>query len=395
MIDKIGNMCTGCYACVNTCPKDCIQMEDSSEGFWFPKIDSTKCVGCDLCEKACPVLTEIPIRKTADDVKVYALIHKDEDIRKVSSSGGAFSAIAEYVLEQGGVVFGAAFDENFDVHHIAVEAPEDMYKLRGSKYVQSRIADTYRQAKEYLKAGRLVFFTGTACQTSGLIGYLGRDYDNLITQDLICHGVPSPMAWKKYLKFREQLERSKVRHIFFRDKTYGWHDWHISVQFQDGTEYSQNQREDMMICSFLRGKCSRECCYDCKFKQKYRLADFTLADYWGIEKIAPELDDDRGISSCYSNSEKARRILEAIQDRVFLKEMDLETAVMHNLAMVESETMRKDRADFLQDLRRNSFDMVFGKYVEEFSTGTKIRWTLRRWMGSRRYEAVLRKLGRG
>ncbi len=395
MINKIGNACTGCYACVNICPKGCIEMVDNAEGFWFPQIDNSKCIGCDLCEKACPVLTEIPNLKTAEDVKVYALVHKNEDVRKESSSGGAFSAIAEYVLEQGGVVFGAAFDEDFEVHHIGIQRKEDLYKLRGSKYVQSRIGDAYCQAKEFLKSGRLVFFTGTACQTSGLIGYLGKDYDNLITQDLICHGVPSPLAWRKYLKLRRQLARSEIRHIFFRDKTYGWHDWHISVKFQNGSEYSQNQREDMMTCAFLRGKCSRECCYACKFKQKYRLADFTLADYWGIETIAPELDDDRGISSCYVNSPKAAKILETIRNTVQLREMDLDTAVSYNMAMVESEHPQANRSAFLRDLNHKSFDMVFGKHIYEIGTGTKIRWTLRRMLGSKQYESVLKKLGRG
>lgn len=395
MIDKIGNKCTGCYACVDSCPKGCIRMVENAEGFWFPEIDSNICVGCNLCEKHCPVLNEIPINKSEAAVKVYALVHKDEKVRKNSSSGGAFSAIAEYVLSQGGVVFGAAFDENFDVHHICVDDRADMYKLRGSKYVQSQIGDTYKQAKECLKSGRLVFFSGTACQTSGLIGYLGRDYDNLITQDLICHGVPSPLAWRKYIKFREQLERSKVKNIFFRDKSFGWHDWHIAFHFDNGVEYKENQREDMMIKSFLRGKCSRECCYDCKFKQKVRLADFTLADYWGIEHLAPELDDDKGISSCYVNSPKAARILDAIKDKVELREMDLDSAVKYNMAMVESENMRKDRADFLQELSHKSFDMVSGKYNDEIRTGTKVRWTLRRLMGNKVYDSIRNKLSRG
>lgn len=395
MIDKIGDKCTGCEACANSCPKGCISMVENAEGFLFPEIDSSKCIGCELCEKACPVLHPIPINKTQEDVKVYALIHKDESVRSHSSSGGAFSAIAEYVLEQGGVVFGAAFDEKFDVHHICVDKSEDLYKLRGSKYVQSRIGDTYKQAKEYLKQGRLVFFTGTACQTSGLLGYLGRDYENLITQDLICHGVPSPLAWRKYVRLREQLERSDAEHIFFRDKTFGWHNWHIAFRFKNGGEFRQNQRDDMMISAFLRGKCSRKSCYDCPFKQKYRLADITLADYWGIEKIAPELDDDKGISSVYINSPKAQAILDAASDRVFLRQMDLDTAVEHNMAMVESEKLSRDRSDFLRDLRKKSFDMVYGRYIYQFGTGTKVKWTLRRILGNRVYDTLLGRGKRG
>ena len=392
MIDKIGNKCTGCYSCVYSCPKGCIHMVENTEGFWFPEIELSACIGCNLCEKHCPILNEIPIIKTEADVKVYALIHKDEKIRENSSSGGAFSAIAEYVLSQGGVVFGAAFDENFDVHHICVDNLVELYKLRGSKYVQSCIGDSYKRAKVYLKAGRMVLFTGTACQTSGLIAYLGQDYENLITQDLICHGVPSPLAWRKYIQFREQLERSKVKRIFFRDKSFGWHDWHIAFWFENGTEYKENQRDDMMMKSFLRGKCSRKCCYDCKFKQKVRLADFTLADYWGIEYIAPEMNDEKGISSVYVNSLKAEKIIDSIRDKVELQKMELDSAVSYNMAMVESEIMRKDRANFLRELRYKSFDMVSGKYNDGIGIGTKIRWTLRRILGNKVYDSIRQKI---
>lgn len=391
MIDKIGNRCTGCEACANSCPKGCISMVENAEGFLFPKIDSGKCIGCELCEKACPVLNEIPINKTQDDIKVYALIHKDGAVRAASSSGGAFSAIAEYVLEQGGVVFGAAFDKNFDVEHIGIEKIEDLGKLRGSKYVQSRIGDSFKQAKVYLKEGRLVFFTGTACQTSGLIGYLGRDYENLITQDLICHGVPSPLAWRKYIELYQRWAKSKVEHIFFRDKKYGWHDWHVYFRFRNGESYYKNQQADMMVSAFLTGSCSRKSCYDCPFKQKYRLADITLADYWGIEKISPELDDDRGISSIYVNSPKGQRILEAISDRVILREMDLDTAVANNMAMVESERLTRDRDGFLRDLRKKSFDVVYGKYIEEANLSRRIKWTARRILGDKLYEKILEK----
>lgn len=392
MIDIIGNKCTGCYACVNKCPKGCISMMENEEGFWFPQINADLCVKCGMCEKACPVLNPIPIEKTEADIKVYAVVNKDEAIRAKSASGGAFSAIASYVLANNGVVFGASFDKDFEIVHTYVDCEEDMYKLRGSKYVQSRIGDTYKQAKEFLEQGRMVLFSGTACQTSGLIGYLGKDYDNLITQDLVCHGVPSPMVWRKYIKFREKLARSKVKSIFFRDKTYGWHNWHMAFDFEDGTEYKQSQRSDMMIKAFLHGKCSRECCYDCQFKQKCRLADFTLADLWGVEGMAAEMDDDKGLSACFVNSPKATAVFDCIKDNLRYKEVDLEKAVNGNLAMIESETLKADRADFLRDICHKPFDMVEGKYIDEISLGTKAKWTLRRILGDKVYDSIKSKL---
>lgn len=388
MIDKIGKYCTGCYACVSKCPQDCIRMAEDDEGFWYPQIREDRCVKCGLCEKACPVLTEIPNHKTERDIRVYAVMHTDEKTRSESSSGGAFSALAETVLAQGGAVFGAAFDENFDVHHICLERIEDLPKLRGSKYVQSRIGDAYRQAETILKSGRPVYFSGTACQTSGLLGYLGKDYENLYTQDLICHGVPSPMVWRKYLEYQQTLERSKIKKIFFRDKSFGWHNWHLAIDFENGSHYAQSQFRDKMIVSYLRGKCSRPSCYDCKFKQKCRTADFTLADFWGIQDIAPELDDDRGISSCYVNSPKAQKLFDQARERLSVRELDLDLAVAGNLAMVESERLPANREEFLEEIKRKSFEMAYGKHLEEMSFGTMIRWKMRRALGSKRYDAL-------
>lgn len=392
MIDVIGNKCTGCFACVSKCPKGCISMEENAEGFRYPRINTELCVKCNLCEKACPILSPIANEKTDRDIKVYAVRNKDEEVRAKSSSGGAFSAIASYVLKKGGVVFGAAFDENFEIVHTYVESEEEMFRLRGSKYVQSKIGDAYKQAKDFLEQGRMVLFSGTACQTSGLLGYLGKDYDNLITQDLVCHGVPSPMVWRKYLKLRQQLAKSPIKSIFFRDKTYGWHNWHIAFDFEDGTQYKRSQFEDRMIVAFLRGKCSRECCYDCQFKQKCRLADFTLADLWGVEGMAAELDDDKGLSACFVNSPKAAAVFEEIKEGLIYKEVELDKAVNGNLAMIESEKLPDNRKDFLRDMGRKPFDMVSGKYIDEAGFATRLKWTVRRLTGDKIYDAVKNKL---
>lgn len=194
--------CTGCHACAAKCPKQCIKMISDTEGFWYPQIDEEECINCGLCERVCPIITPIKFEDPFSPM-AYACYNRDEKVRLASSSGGIFTLIAEAVLKQGGVVFGAGFDEDFNVCHQCVERVEDLDKLRMSKYVQSKIGETYREAENFLKENRLVLFTGTPCQIGGLKAYLGKSYDNLITQDIICHGVPSPMVWEDYLAFRK------------------------------------------------------------------------------------------------------------------------------------------------------------------------------------------------
>ena len=212
--------CTGCSACANICPKQCISMVADLEGFLYPSVDTKECINCGLCEKICPILKKNPIK--SDDIIAYAAMLNNTDIRLESSSGGVFTAIAESVIDKNGVVFGAELDENFNVIHTYVETKEELKKFRGSKYVQSVIGETYKRAKGFLDQGRFVLFTGTPCQIGGLYAYLNKDYDNLITQDLICHGVPSPMVWRKYLEFREDISHAGVRRMSFRHKKYGW-----------------------------------------------------------------------------------------------------------------------------------------------------------------------------
>lgn len=198
-------LCNGCSACRSVCPVGCIEMKRNAEGFLFPVVDESRCVQCGLCGRICPVNAQRNAMQL-EMPKAYAAVSKNHTQRKESSSGGVFSLLAEYVLGQGGVVFGAAFDEGFHLRHIVVETTEGLAQLRGSKYVQSEIGDAYLQAKAYLKAGKLVLFTGTPCQIGGLKAYLQKDYENLITQDIICHGVPSPEVWEKYKGYLEKKQ---------------------------------------------------------------------------------------------------------------------------------------------------------------------------------------------
>lgn len=203
--------CSGCHACAQVCPKQCIAMEVDTEGFWYPVVDTALCVECGLCETSCPIQHPLANNKTENDITAYAAVNKNDEIRLQSSSGGIFTLIASEVIHQGGVVFGAAFDKTFAVGHQYTETIDGLAVFRGSKYVQSRIGDTYKQAEAFLKDGRTVLFTGTPCQIGGLLVYLKQDYDNLITQDIICHGVPSPMVWQSYIKYREKNAVSATR----------------------------------------------------------------------------------------------------------------------------------------------------------------------------------------
>lgn len=273
--------CSGCHGCVNACPKHCITMHPDTEGFWYPQINKEQCIACGLCEKVCPI-----IRKNESDdhftTKAMAAINQDEEIRLKSSSGGVFTLIAEEIIKQGGAVFGAAFSEDFkSVHHICVDTVEGLDKLRGSKYVQSRIGDTYKQAKAFLEEGKKVLFTGTPCQISGLYAYLAKPYENLYTQDLICHGTPSPMVWKKYVEYREQKAASKTQRMFFRHKQYGWKTYAVLFEFANNTAYGKTLHEDAFMKVFLSNICLRPSCYACSFKTLHRESDLTLADFWG------------------------------------------------------------------------------------------------------------------
>jgi coenzyme F420-reducing hydrogenase beta subunit len=261
--------CTGCYACSQICPDEikCISMVKDNEGFWYPKVDYSKCIKCGLCVDVCPILNNKVVENTP---VAYACINKNKSIRLESSSGGLFSLIAEQVIEDGGVVFGAGFDENFEVMHSYIEKKNDIGKFRGSKYVQSKIGNTYKQAESFLKSGRKVLFTGTPCQIAGLKSFLGEPYIGLLCVDLVCHGVPSPDVFKKYIKYRNEKANSQVKRISFRRKDEGWKRFSVSFLFENDTEYRQNLNNDLYMKAFLKNICLRPSCYECKFKTLHR-----------------------------------------------------------------------------------------------------------------------------
>lgn len=350
--------CTGCHACAAKCPKQCITMVSDTEGFWYPQINEEECIDCGLCEKVCPVITPIKFADTFKPV-AYACYNTDEKTRLASSSGGVFTLMAEAILKQGGVVFGAGFDEGFNVCHQCVENTKDLDKLRMSKYVQSKIGDTYKEAEAFLKAGRMVLFTGTPCQIGGLKASLGKPYDHLITQDIICHGVPSPMVWEAYLAFRKKSDGGcAARRIAFRRKDFGWKRYSVSISYGNDTEYRQDLTQDLFMKGFLKDLYLRPSCHACTFKNAKRHSDITLADFWGIENVAPEMFDDKGTSLVLVQSEKGKALFKSIEKNLVCQDVDLDEALKYNPAAIRPAPIPKNREAFYNRFGKEPFDKI-------------------------------------
>ena len=342
--------CCGCGACEQSCPKNCITMAADSEGFLYPQVDETLCVNCGLCQKACPILKkQMPSGET---VAAYAAYTPDEEIRKVSSSGGIFSVLAREILNRGGVIAGAAFDEDLSVRHILVETDRELDRLRGSKYVQSRMEDTYIQIRDLLKQGRTVLFTGVSCQVAGLKTFLGRDYDNLYTVDVLCHGVPSPKVWAKYCREKESIYGEMPGVVSFRDKRMGWRKYSISMKFGKRVEYCRRGDEDAYLQVFLKDLCLRPSCHSCRFKAFPRLSDLTIGDAWGIEKQIPELDDDRGTSVVLLNSPKGKGLWDAVAENLVFRPGELDTLLPKDADSRRSVKPHANRSRFFAALDR-------------------------------------------
>lgn len=358
------SLCSGCHACANACPQNCIQMISYEEGFWYPQVDKDNCIECGLCEKVCPILH----KWQSDENRLttaMAAINLNEEIRLKSSSGGIFTLIAEEIINQGGVVFGAAFANDFrSVHHIFVDNTKDLEKLRGSKYVQSKIGDTYKQAKDFLDGGRMVLFTGTPCQIGGLYSYLRKPYENLFTQDIICHGVPSPMVWKKYVDEREKKAASTTQRMFFRHKKYGWKTFAVLFEFLNSTVYMKNLHDDSFMRAFLSNLCLRPSCYNCSFKSIKRQADITLADFWGVQNELPEMDDDKGTSLVLVHSVKGEKQLTALAGRAKTQIVDFSVIEKNNSAAVKSCAYNEKRAAFMCDIKTSNFNRTVNKYTK-------------------------------
>lgn len=360
--------CSGCGACEQVCPQRCISLEPDKEGYWYPRINADSCIDCGLCEKTCPVLNQ---DKERVPLKVYAAMNKDEHVRAQSASGGMFTLIASEVLKKGGVVFGVKFDEEWNVVFDHAENMEELDAFRRSKYVQAWLGDTFKDVKAFLEKNRLVLFTGTPCQIVGLRHYLGKEYENLLLMDLVCEGVPSPKVWKKYLD--EETARSAKKYSFassippfvserdvrvtdvsFRNKSNGWKKYSFALTLSTTNGSGENSvspsyinHDSAYMLALFRYLHLRPICYECPFKSCKSQSDITVADYWGISILHPEMDDDKGTSMVFLNTEKGVSFFPLGQTKYL--ETTYEEAFPYN-GIVRSSRKHKNRDKFYRDL---------------------------------------------
>ena len=356
-------LCTGCSSCASICPNNCIQMVPNSQGFLYPYINKEICVNCGLCEKSCPIITP-SILHSASSCTAFAAYITETAIRQESSSGGLFTLIASHVINLGGVVFGACFDNNQKVIHTYSETLTGLQKFRGSKYVQSDIGNSFSTVKKFLTEGRIVLFSGTPCQVGGLHKFLGKEYPNLISLDFVCHGIPAPAIWQKYLAELSQKFKSPVKAVSFRDKRFGWKSYCVRLDFENGKTYLAPPALDPYMRSFLSDLTLRSSCFHCKFKGSKRISDFTLADFWGIEHVYPTFDDNQGTSLILIHNEKASLFLSKLTHNVKISEVDSDIALKLNPSALKSATTPVAYSRFADDIQNSSFFQTVEKHCK-------------------------------
>lgn len=322
--------CTGCGACATVCPVKCIYMEYDKEGFLYPHFVAEKCINCNLCQKVCHLNKHV---NTVINRKAYFAKTLDKEILFKSSSGGIFSVIAEVVINQGGKVYGATYDDYYNVVHKGVSVRESIAILRKSKYVQSNMIECFEEIKKEIKNDRFVLFCGVPCQIAALKSYLSKMTDKLLTIDLICSGCPSPGVWRSYMEILVEQYQSAIKSIDFRDKSNGWNNFSLKIEFENGNIYKKVHSDDLFLRAFIYKLINRPCCYKCKYIRGKNVADITLGDLWGVKEITGTYEND-GNSVVVVNTKKGEQLLQQVKKTCFTTEVDIKKVVRYNSPLI-------------------------------------------------------------
>lgn len=388
--------CCGCNACGDICPKDAITFKTDIEGFWYPEVNKDKCIDCGLCDKLCPELHISDLKKNdyPQPKNAIAAIHKNMRVRWDSTSGGAFSALAEGMYKKGGYVGGAVYTENFGVRNYISNNPNDIEKLRSSKYLQSNAEGLYKEIKALLINGENVLVCGTPCQMTALRSFLRKDYENLIIVDFICRGVNSPKVYRKYLDSLEKRHDGKVVYVKAKNKELGWRNLTRKVVFDNGKSYYGVSMEDDFRRGYHTNVYCRPSCYSCNYKDFPRMSDITIADFWGIENVDSNLDNNIGTSMILLNSKKGERYFEEIKDLLEFKVVSLESTFKGNLALFKSiNNPTIDRTSFFKDLDNEGFDYVTEKYFPLKKKNTNLSFKQKIKLLLKRYYNLYKAFG--
>lgn len=354
--------CCGCSACANICPKECIHMKYDDEGFGYPHIEEEKCINCGLCKNICPIIKRDETNsKKVQKTKVYATNNKDKDILYSSSSGGMFKEISNFIIENDGIVFGVKYNSKFQVVYSYSITTEECDKFKGSKYVQSDIGNSFKKVKEFLDLGKIVLFVGTPCYVEGLKLFLKKDYENLYTCDIICHGTPSPKLFSDYVKFLENKNKSKIKSINMKYKEIGWENPIIKVEFDNYKTIKNTKEVSLWTDIFFNHFATRPSCHDCRFTNFNRPSDITIGDYWGIRDVHPDFYEHNGVSLVLVNSKKGDYIFENIKDNINYIKSDTEKCLQPNLYKPASPSSKREV--FWNDYLNNSFQYVAKNYL--------------------------------
>lgn len=358
IVDK--KKCCGCGTCSIICPQKAITMIQDDEGFYYPKIDKKKCIDCKICEKKCPIIN----KKKSDEENIEFGLGRiiDSSIEKCSS-GGIVNAISKIIILKKGCVFGVVFNENWEIIHTKIDNMLDIELINGSKYSQSNLKNTFKECLEELKSGRDVLFIGTPCQIQGLYAFLGRRYENLLTIDMICHGVTSPMIWKDYIRLLEKKYNSKIKYINFRNKDIGYRSTRMLIEFDNGKKMKQSPRTNLYLKLFYNNVINRPSCSQCAFKDKHHISDLTVYDCWNPSKIVKGLkDDNKGYTKVIINTEKGKKILNnKMLNFYYIEEND---AIPNGGGMILNSAIESpNRKEFWNDYHKVDKKKAITKYA--------------------------------